>query len=776
MNMKERLNQILHPETKRQVFLLAFGVNLILAALVFIPFTVAHGGIFALCEDFAGETLPYRYLARDAIRSGDIFWNWNLDLGSDFMQSFGASWFLDPFKLIPTLLPESMMLTCSAWLMILRYAVAGGAMGLYLRRHFESRGVWLTGSVMYAFCGFQATILVFDMLSDVSVFFPFYMTAMEELVEENKKGRYAFWVFYLACMSVTMFVNVFVFSIIWFLFIYGEKTKEFFIRMGKCIGEGILGGMMALISILPTIYAILGDSRASLKLTGAGALTFDSTRVMFLIKGWLFPSESMSNISSIYTAEWMTVSAYLPLVSILLLLAYCHKHGSDRMAKLMKFLVVMSFVPFLNNLFMMESLEPYCRWYFMMLFTAVIISCRVINDYREYTLRMEFGLLGFIMILFVYTVYRIPWYGEGQMLSVYRPSRFLLGVGMGFMGIIYTFYLFMLKDRKKMMTWLFAGVAAFSVSTHLIVCYDYLTPSNNNAAEKYNSAEAIANEVVNTGKVFEEENIDVLPYRAVFWRHYYNYGMVYGVPGKASFLSVIENSIYKWSSNIGNERLHAIPPVDQPGEDEIASVKYYVLKAERKDLNLIKSYDNGNRMLYLYEDPDALPVAYTYDSYITESDYLKMPASIRTTAAMKAMVVPEESVGTVSQILPQCEEQFAVRYNREVFKEYQREHLDEVCENFSRTNKTFSFTMNTDGEKYIYVSVPYSPFWHAEINGTKAEIIESNGMMAVRSIAGNNEVSFAYTPKMTYFGLAGTAAGFVCWVVYLLYNRRKRNA
>ena len=216
--------------------------------------------------------------------------------------------------------------------------------------------------------------------------------------------------------------------------------------------------------------------------------------------------------------------------------------------------------------------------------------------------------------------------------------------------------------------------------------------------------------------------------------------------------------------------------MDQPGEDEIASVKYYVLKAERKDLNLIKSYDNGNRMLYLYEDPDALPVAYTYDSYITESDYLKMPASIRTTAAMKAMVVPEESVGTVSQILPQCEEQFAVRYNREVFKEYQREHLDEVCENFSKTNKTFSFTMNTDGEKYIYVAVPYSPFWRAEINGTEAEIIESNGMMAVRSIAGNNEVSFTYTPKMTYFGLAGTAAGFVCWVVYLLYNRRKRNA
>lgn len=773
--MKERLNQILHPKTKQQAFLLAFAVNLVLAAMVFIPFTAAHGGIFALCEDFAGETLPYRFLARDAIRSGDIFWNWNLDLGSDFMQSFGASWFLDPFKLIPTLLPESMMLTCSAWLMILRYGVAGGAMGQYLSRHFKSRGVWLTGSILYAFCGFQATILVFDMLSDVSVFFPFYMTAMEELIGENKKGRYAFWVFYLACMSVTMFVNVFVFSIIWFLFIYFEKTKEFLVRTGRCLAEGILGGMMAMVSILPTIYAILGDSRASLKLTGAGALTFDSTRVMFILKGWLFPSESMSNISSIYTAEWMTVSAYLPLVSVLLLIAYNRKHGNDRMAKLMKLLVVMSFVPFLNNLFMMESLEPYCRWYFMMLFTAVIISCRVIDDYKNYTLRAEFGLLGFVMILFIYTVYRVPWYGEGQTLTVYRPSRFLTGAALGFSGIVYTFYLFMLKDRKKMMTFMLAGVSLFSVCTHLIVCYDYLTPSNNNAAEKYNSAQAIANEVLNTGRIFADENIEVLPYRAVFWRHYYNYGMVYGIPGKASFLSVIENSIYKWSANIGNERLHAIPGVDTPGEDEIASVKYYVLKAPRNDLNLITTFDNGNRMLYLYEDPDALPVAYTFSSYITEGDYLKMPAGIRTTAAMKAMVVPEASAEKVSEVLPVCEEQFALRYNKEVFRQYQREHLDEVCENFTKTNRTFSFTISADKDKYIYVTVPYSLFWSAKVSGKEAEIIESNGMMAVRGSAGINEVSFTYTPKMTYFGLAGTAAGIICWLGLLLYGRRKKN-
>ena len=62
--------------------------------------------------------------------------------------------------------------------------------------------------------------------------------------------------------------------------------------------------------------------------------------------------------------------------------------------------------------------------------------------------------------------------------------------------------------------------------------------------------------------------------------------------------------------------------------------------------------------------------------------------------------------------------------------------------------------MNTDGEKYIYVAVPYSPFWRAEINGTEAEIIESNGMMAVRSSAGNNEVSFAYTPVTVKFTVA----------------------
>lgn len=780
--MKDKMKNILHPETKKQLFLLAFLVNLFLAFLVFTPIVLRGGGILAFCEDFAGETLPYRYLAREAIRSGDIFWNWNLDLGSDFMQSFGLSYFTDPFRLIPTLLPENCILTCSYWLMMLRYALAGAGMALYLNRHFKSKGTILIGSMLYAFSGFQATILVFDMLSDVSVFFPFYMTALEELVEENKRGRFAFWVFYLCSLSVTMFVGVFIFSIIYYCVKYYQKNKAFFIGIGRCMTEGIIGGCIAGLALLPTLYALVSDSRAAYKLIGSMALSFDSTRIMYIIRAWLLPNEAMSNMSSIITAEWMSVSAYLPLIGATLMVAYLWKKDDNRLRKVLITFLIMSVVPFLNNLFMMESFEPYCRWYFMLLLVAITCSCAVIEHYREYPVQKA-GIACFLTVLiYVFILYRIPWYNDTETLTIYRPSRLWIGVMLGLVGILYTTLISRYKNRKKFLSYLFVGVASFSVITNMLMCYDYQIHSNNNANPDGNSPIAIKNELLGTGEVLDRLNIEVLPYRTRFWRHYYNYNMVYGVPNTGSFLSIIANSTYKLYENTGNPRLHAIPPVEGPGFDSLVSAKYYIWDdtiidyINKEDCVLLDHYNNGNRELSLYEDTTALPIAYTYDTYIKESDYLKINAALRTTAAMGTLVIPDEKEELVKDVLDYNSEKYYGLFNNKLFNEKKREHLDEVCYDFSKTNKTFTFHIDASKDKYAFVTVPYSEYWSVTVNGTEQKIIESNGLMAVPVSEGINEVVFTYKPKMTIYGLYLMIIGFIAYGAYMFLQRKLKKS
>ena len=99
-----------------------FLINLLIACCIFLPFVVFNGGILTLCEDYNAETIPYRYLANQAVKSGEIFWNWNIDLGSDFIASFGTVGLFSPFFLVTLLLPRSLLLYSNVVLMILKFA------------------------------------------------------------------------------------------------------------------------------------------------------------------------------------------------------------------------------------------------------------------------------------------------------------------------------------------------------------------------------------------------------------------------------------------------------------------------------------------------------------------------------------------------------------------------------------------------------------------------------------------------------------------------------
>ena len=758
---------------RNHYFWSAFILNSIIAICVFVPLCIKYEGVLTFAEDFAGETIPYRYLARDAIRSGDIFWNWNIDLGSDFLQSFGACWFIDPFRLIPTLLPEKYLLICSVYLMIARFAIAGGGTALFLKRYTKSFSTAMLGSILYAFSGYHASLLVFDMLGDLTVFFPFYMCALEDLVEDNKKGRFAFWVFILSSCSFVMFVGVFFFTVIYYFVKYYEKSKRFLIRTINCLLEGILGGFMAGISLIPNIYALLNDSRASSKLLGVNSLGFDSTRLLLIIRGWLFPAESLSKSSHIVSAEWCTIGVYLPLIGGLLLFAYLRRTNNGWLKKLLILLLVASVVPFMNNAFMMESASPYSRWVFMLILLVIIASCDVIDHYKEYSLVKEVSLIMLMIVAYVFIVYRVPWYSYDATIEIFRPTRLWIGILMAVIGLLYTLFVFQIKNRSSMKGMIFIGVILYAISTNIIMGHDYQLPSANTASDVGNDAISIQNEVIESGKIFEDLDIKVLPYRTRFWRDYFNLGMVYGIPNRTSFVSVVSSSINTLYANMGTPREFALSPGGEAGMDELLSVKYYVTEKKDDRWDLIASYNNGNRDLYLYEDPNALPIAYTFDTYMPERTFLKLPVSERTTAAISNLIVPDEYENDISQTLTLNEEKFIKKYEYSDFQARVSSHQNETSENFEKTNKTFSFTIKADRDKYAFVTVPYSEYWSATVNDSEQNIIQSNGMMAVPINKGVNTIVFKYKPIMTYYGLIITIVGFILFSVYLFIEKKR---
>ena len=57
-------------------WLLAFGIALLAAGIMFLPFLIMDRGLFFFFGDFNVQQVPFYQMIHDAIRSGNFFWSW----------------------------------------------------------------------------------------------------------------------------------------------------------------------------------------------------------------------------------------------------------------------------------------------------------------------------------------------------------------------------------------------------------------------------------------------------------------------------------------------------------------------------------------------------------------------------------------------------------------------------------------------------------------------------------------------------------------------------
>ena len=148
----------------------AFFLNFLLAFFSFIYFIIVNKGLFTLCDDINIQDIPLGMLANNAIKKGNILWNWNIDIGSSFIG--GTSYYMlgSPFFWLSCFFPENWFPFLIGWLYMLKYAVAGATSYYYIQIFCKNKKYALIGSILYAFSGFQATNLLFYHFHDIVSF------------------------------------------------------------------------------------------------------------------------------------------------------------------------------------------------------------------------------------------------------------------------------------------------------------------------------------------------------------------------------------------------------------------------------------------------------------------------------------------------------------------------------------------------------------------------------------------------------------------------------
>ena len=99
----------------KEKYLMAFLMGFIVMLVALIPIMVCENGYFIYYGDYNAQQIPFNNLANDAVRNGQLGWNWFTDLGSDLLTSYSFYMIASPFFWITTILPRGLVTLSSCW-------------------------------------------------------------------------------------------------------------------------------------------------------------------------------------------------------------------------------------------------------------------------------------------------------------------------------------------------------------------------------------------------------------------------------------------------------------------------------------------------------------------------------------------------------------------------------------------------------------------------------------------------------------------------------------
>ena len=751
-----------------------FWVCAIIATIIILPFVAMNGGILTMCEDFNAETIPYLYYIHDTVYNGEFGWSWFFDLGGDAVQSLSSIGGFNVTTLINAVFPRNMIIYALPWFIVLRYSIMGTGAYLYINRYVKTKNSAMVGAILYAFSGYSACVLVFNFVNDAFVIFPFTLWALDGLILEKRRAVFAFLIFVTALSSPSTLVMEIFFFATYYLIRYLLEDICYLRDCVLCMFEGILGIAMSSVSFMPQIMILLNNNRLSSdKLCGSSALTFSSTDILLWLRALILPAETMSNSTSVVSTDWTSNAAYLPMVGITLVIAFVWHNHKSWIRRMVIAELVISLVPFLNNMFMLEMGYPYRRWYAFGLLIMALASAVVLNDIAEYSIIKASVVSALLIISYAFIVYFVPWYGEDK-LPINSPRRFLLRIVFSLVGIVITALLFGCAKKfssKYRIKISFISLISFAVISNALVLQEY--KMNSYHAIQDNKTSQVINELEKTGRVLKNTNI--LPFRVVYENDYYNYGMMHHYPARITFISLVSPSIEKFYSLLGTPR-GTISPWGPDGTNSLLSTKFYFMEGINETLVLKDHYSNDNRDVYLYEDELALPIGFTYDSFITESELCEYPTEMRGAIALKYLVVSDRDAELVDECLSHGRDSFFnVPIPENEYRRLKLNHKNESGTDFSFDSYHFKTTIKSAKSKYAFFSVPYSDEWTAEVNGEKVHILDSLGMMSVPITEGKNEIIFTYHPKTSIISCGVSILFVIMWLFYWQISRKEDN-
>lgn len=790
MGRKKRTAFRRPPTERREPYLAVFLLSFAIMMLLILPIMILTGGYFVYYGDFNSQQLPFYYLAHEAVQSGSFGWNWQTDLGANFIGSYSFYLLGSPFFWLTVPFPQKAVLYLMPWLLGLKHAVAAVTAFAYIRRFVRSRHAALIGALLYAFSGFQLYNVFFNHFQDVTAFFPLMLIAMEQRINEERHGVFALSVALMGLINYYFFAGQVVFCVIYF--IIRCTSKDFRIDLRKFFGlaaEAVLGTMIACVMLLPAALAVLDNYRVHKHFYGLDMVAYsDRTRVWRIIQSFFMIPDvpARPNLFKSDYGKWSSIAGYLPMFSMAGVIAFMSQKKKHWATKITAVCAVCALVPILNSMFYTFNSSYYARWFYMPILIMAMMTAYALDNPK---IKWKGGIItclifniGCVLISLLPRKESdsdaITWFDFAA-----YPEYFWMIAGLSLSLLVLAILVVWQRGKNRNMyrTAVCATVFACLCTGASMIYFGVGLGTNIN--NYLNTSVRAQDEMA----LPEEENQF---YRVDISKDYDNYPMFWGYSNMRCFHSIVPTSIMDFYEAIGITRdVASRPETDNYPLRELFSVKYYFERikggsAEHSAGDTVSDlptfqYLKQENSYQIYENEAYIPMGLAYDYYIDEETFGNLTSLTKQKTMLKALVLSQKQIAAYSDVLSPLPESERYSMADEDLVEYCKQRAADTCDTFTYDSYGFEATVTLEEPKLIFFSVPYEGGWSAEVNGQPVTVEKANvGFMAVPCEQGKNTITFHYETPGLRNGAVAAACGAGGLLLYLLLMaiRSKGNA
>lgn len=776
--------------------IIMFASAFVMYLVALLPIFIKRGLPFFYYGDYNVQQVPFYILAHRAVRNGEFFWNWNVDLGGTMAGDFSFYLWGSPFFWITVLFPEGAIPYLMPVLMALKYGVAALCAYLYIRPYVHRYQYAMVGGYLYAFCGFNACNIVFNHFTDSVAFFPLYLLLFERLMAaktfDEGNGRlihsgkpfvqFALMTAFMSIVNYYFFFGQALFLVLYFCirYIKGSSAKDVFLRFNRALLSGLLGVLISGIFLMQAFAGIKGNTRLDNFVTGYNMLVYPSGKLIWdIIKSLAMLPDIIGKGTLFYTTTVKNASlaAYIPMFGISGVVAFFLLHKKRNWEKtLLSVCLVMALIPVFNSAFSLFNTSYYARWFYMPILIMCLMTAQVVEKGRSPQLKKGAvaAILFFLLFVIIYLlpstndVGEVVFFNMSDNNSIFVRDLLWTAV-LSLMLIITVFVLPNLKGKNLFL--ILMVIVACVISTYVPVKNGSSIISEKGKTKW--QEQMLFNKVTVDQEQFSRGEVDSTST---------NYDMVWGIPSIHCFLSTVPSEIFDFLQGTAGitRTVETNLPVERCGIRALVSARYYFENAVISKNRVFYNEEGTDGYAYadnqdgfdVFENLNFIPMGFTFDHYITESEWKDLVPEEHDYDLVRALILPDEVALKLGDSLDMDE------LTAEDLMEEPLSYLDftqectkramSSCESFE--TDTFGFSARTSdiqGDKLLFFSVPCTEGFRCTVDEMPVEIYRADyGLMAIPVSEGVHEIRVTYRPEGLISGLIMTILGIVLLVLF----------